>query len=161
MNRYETFVIFEADLPEEDRKTILDRIESIISKDSGSLLIFDEWGSRKLAYPIGKKNQGYYVRVDYCAPGKTVEAIEKILRQDHRIMRFMTVRLEADADPEALKAEMAEPEEKPVTAVQEEESAAVEEAAGEEVAETDSATAGVENETAAIGENESESAEKE
>lgn len=149
MNRYETFIIFEADLPEEDRKTVLDRVEALISADSGTLLVFDEWGSRKLAYPIQKKNQGYYVRTDYCATGNAVEAIERILSQDHRILRFMTIRLEEDADGDALKAEMTKPEEKPA-AIEPEENIAETET---EAAETE--TPAAEEETSSTGEPES------
>lgn len=119
MNRYETFIILETDLPEEERKAILDRSESIIVAAKGVILVFDEWGSRKLAYPIQKKNLGYYVRMDYCGPGNVVEAIERIFRQDHRVLRFMTVLLETDADHEALLAEMTKTEED-VTPEQEE-----------------------------------------
>jgi small subunit ribosomal protein S6 len=120
MNRYETFVILETDVSEEERKAILARVESLISADNGVLLIFDEWGSRKLAYPIRKKNLGYYVRADYCSSGNVIEAIERILTQDPRVLRFMTVLLETDADHEALKAEMTKTEEEPAAPAQEE-----------------------------------------
>ncbi|MFO8113135.1 MAG: 30S ribosomal protein S6 [Desulfosalsimonadaceae bacterium] len=155
MNRYETFIIFEADLAEEERKAILERVESLISGDSGVLLIFDEWGSRKLAYPIRKKNQGYYVRADYCATGNAVASIERILSQDQRILRFMTVRLEADADAEALKAEMAAPEE--TTAAVE----PAEDASGTDSEPAEIETAVSEDETPSTVETESESVDKE
>lgn len=155
MNRYETFIIFEADLAEEERKVILERVESLISGDNGVLLVFDEWGSRKLAYPIRKKNQGYYVRADYCATGNAVLSIERILSQDQRILRFMTVRLEADADPEALKAEMAAPEEAPAAVAPEED------AAGTDTEPAEMETAAAEDETPSTVETESESVDKE
>ncbi len=151
MNRYETFIIFEADLAEGDRKAILERVESLISGDNGVLLIFDEWGSRKLAYPIRKKNQGYYVRTDYCATGNAVASIERILSQDQRILRFMTVRLEEGADPEALKAEMATPEETPAAVEPEEDVAET----VSEPAETE--TAAAEGEASSTDETETES----
>ncbi len=148
MNRYETFIIFEADLAEEDRKTILDRVGSLVSDSGGTTILFDEWGTRKLAYPIRKKNQGYYVRMDYCGRGKAVEAIERILRQDTRILRFMTVRMATDADPEALLAEMAPsaqesaPEEPAGESTEEAAKETAGEAAGEASGETAGDTAG-------------------
>lgn len=158
MNRYETFIIFEADLTEEDRKAILDRVESLVSGNGGTTILLDEWGTRKLAYPIRKKNQGYYVRMDYCGRGAAVEAIERILRQDTRIVRFMTVRLATNADPEALKAEMVSPAEEPapeVAAGQTTEKAANEaagevagEVAGEAAGEAEAPDAAAETETA-------------
>jgi len=118
MNRYETFAIFEADTASDERKAILERIESLITARNGVLLVFDKWGGRKLAYPIRKKTQGYYVRIDYCGEGELVAAMEQMLRHDQRVLRFMTIVLESDTDPEALKAAMAETEEatEPVTA---------------------------------------------
>lgn len=113
MHRYETITIFDGDTPEDERKSGLERIESIISKRNGTLLDFEDWGLRKLAYPIRKKNQGHYVRVDYCGDGTIVEAIEQMLRHDQRTLRFMTVRQQADVDPEALKAAQSEKQEEP------------------------------------------------
>ncbi len=164
MNRYETFIIIETDATEEDRKAILERVESLISGNNGELLVFDEWGTRKLAYPIRKKNQAYYVRADYCGTGKTIDAIERILRQDTRIMRYMTVRLETNPDLEALRAEMTRGEEKPVDSKASDES---EEALAADVetetaveAETETAVE-AESETAVEAESETDSAEKE
>lgn len=113
MNRYETFSIFDMEATSDERKVILERIEALISGRNGTLLVFDKWGGRKLAYPIGKKNQGYYVRIDYCGNGELVDAIEQMLRHDHRVLRFMTVLQASDIDPDALKAEMAEAEKAP------------------------------------------------
>ncbi len=148
MNRYETFIIFEADLAEEDRKMVLDRVGALVSDSGGTTILFDEWGTKKLAYPIRKKNQGYYVRMDYCGRGPAVEAIERILRQDTRVLRFMTVRMEADADPEALKAEMATSAQEPAS--EEPAGESTEEAAKEttEEAEAHASDAAAETETA-------------
>ena len=129
MNRYETFIIFEADIAEEDRKALLDRVESLVSDNGGTTILFDEWGTRKLAYPIRKKNQGCYVRMDYCGRGTAVEAVERILRQDTRILRFMTVRMATDADPEALKAELTSSAQEP--AAEEPAPASTEDGAGD------------------------------
>lgn len=108
MNRYENITIIDADVGEDDKKALLERIESQITKRNGTLLAFDDWGMRKLAYEIRKKKQGQYVRTDFCGTGETVDAIEQMLRHDQRVLRFMTVRLEENVDPEALQAGSAE-----------------------------------------------------
>ncbi len=115
MNRYETVTIFDADTAEDERKAILERVETLIAGQKGTLFEFDNWGGRKLAYPIRKKKQGFYVRIDYCGGGELVSAIERMLLHDLRVLRFMTVRLDIDVDPDALKAEMAQTEKEPVT----------------------------------------------
>lgn len=146
MNRYETFIIFESDLAEEERKAILDRAESRISGNNGTILAYDDWGSRKLAYPIRKKSQGYYVRVDYCDTGNAVGTVEQLLRQDSRILRFMTVRTQENVDPEALQAESTVPESEHVP---------------DENVEKEVESTAADGETAAAGEAETETVEKE
>ena len=104
MNRYENIVIIDADVGEDEKKGLTDRVEGLISKHDGELVAFDEWGMRKLAYEIKKKRQGQYLRIDFCGTGALVEAIERLLRHDQRILRFMTIQMAENADPEALKA---------------------------------------------------------
>ncbi|MCF8094350.1 MAG: 30S ribosomal protein S6 [Desulfobacteraceae bacterium] len=110
MNRYENITIIDADVGEDERNALLERIESQISRQNGTLIEFDDWGMKKLAYEIRKKRQGQYVRTDFCGNGEIVDAIERMLRHDQRVLRFMTVRLEQNVDPEALKARHVEEE---------------------------------------------------
>jgi small subunit ribosomal protein S6 len=107
MRRYETITIIDPDLSEEDRKPVMDRISELISQQDGYLAIFDEWGSKKLAYEIKKKSHGYYVRVDYCGTGALVDEIERFFRIDDRILKYMTVLLDEEADIESIKNEIA------------------------------------------------------
>ncbi|MFP4159968.1 MAG: 30S ribosomal protein S6 [Desulfobacterales bacterium] len=104
MNRYENITIIDADVGEDDKKALLERIESQISRKNGALIEFDDWGMRKLAYEIRKKKQGQYVRADFCGNGETVDGIERMLTHDQRVLRFMTVVLEQNVDPDDIKA---------------------------------------------------------
>lgn len=155
MNRYENITIIDADVGEDDKKALLERIESQISKRNGTLVAFDDWGMRKLAYEIRKKKQGQYVRTDFCGTGEIVDAIEQMLRHNQRVLRFMTVRLEENVDPEALQAgseeEAREQESEAETA--EPESAAAETEAP--AAETEAPAAETEESTPASQEEES------
>jgi small subunit ribosomal protein S6 len=63
----------------------------------------DDWGNRKLAYPIKKKMHGRYIRLDYCGIGALVDDLERFFRLDHRVLKFMTIQLDADVDPEAIQ----------------------------------------------------------
>jgi len=108
MNRYETFFIFDQDIPEDDRESISEKLKSLIPQQNGFLLLFDDWGSRKLAYEIQKKMHGHYIRLDYCGNGELVNALERFFRLDFRIIKFMTICVDKDADPEALKREITE-----------------------------------------------------
>lgn len=106
MRRYETIVIIDPDLSEEGRAPVLDRVIQLIPQFDGTLILVDEWGGKKLAYDIKKKSRGYYVRVDYCGNGALVSEIERNFRIDDRVLKFMTVLLDKDVDPEKIKADM-------------------------------------------------------
>jgi len=106
MRRYETIAIIDPDLSDEERAGVLERTTDLIPKEGGFLVMLDEWGSRKLAYEIKKKVRGYYVRIDYCGMGSLVDEMERFFRIDDRVLKFMTVLLEKDADIENIKEEM-------------------------------------------------------
>jgi len=105
MRRYETIFILDPDLSDEGRVPVFDRLNDLIPGQGGTLLEMDEWGSKKLAYEIKKKTRGYYVRADYCGSGLVVNEMERFFRIDDRVLKYMTVLLDEDADVESLKAE--------------------------------------------------------
>jgi small subunit ribosomal protein S6 len=106
MRRYETICIIDPDISEDQRTPLFDRIKDSIAKENGLLVLQDEWGMRKLAYEIKKKHRGYYVRLDYCGTGDLVNEIERFFRIDDRVIKYMTVLLDDQADPEKVKEEM-------------------------------------------------------
>ncbi|MDP7417572.1 MAG: 30S ribosomal protein S6 [Desulfobacterales bacterium] len=118
MNRYETFIISDPDISDEKRASLFERINQLISQENGFMVAFDEWGTKKLAYEIKKKIRGHYVRLDYCGTGTLVNEIERFSRIDDRILKYMTVLLEKEADIDRIKEEIAEAE--PVTDLVEE-----------------------------------------
>ena len=94
MNQYEMVVILRADVEEEDRKKVLDRLIDAID-ETGKVLDLDEWGNRKLAYPIDFKKDGYYVVLTYEAEPETVQEVERRARILDNILRYLTVKKEA------------------------------------------------------------------
>ncbi len=111
MKQYETIFITDPDLSEEDRDQLFKRTKDLISNQGGFLVKFDEWGARKLAYDIRKKNRGYYVRIDYCGDGPLVGEMERTFRIDDRVLKFMTILLERDVNLEEIKEALAAEEE--------------------------------------------------
>lgn len=107
MRRYETIFIADPDLTEEDQAALFDRVKDTVSQKSGRMIEFDEWGQRKLAYEIKKKIRGFYVRMDYCGMGGLVSELERIMRLDDRVMKYLTVLLDRDADPDNIIIEKA------------------------------------------------------
>ena len=107
MRRYETFVIIDPDLSQEQREPFIGRVEELITQIDGFLVKKDDWGERKLAYDIKKKGRGYYVRFDYCGLVPLVNEIERFFRIDDRALKYMTVLLNGDVDLEKVKEEKA------------------------------------------------------
>ncbi len=107
MRRYETIVIVDADVAENDRTSLFARIKEIIPQQQGILIKEDLWGTKKLAYEIKKKPRGYYARYDYCGMGPVVDELERFFRIDDRVLKYLTVLLDSDADAEKIQADMA------------------------------------------------------
>ena len=128
MRRYETFVIIDPDLSQEQREPLIGRVEDLITQMDGFLVKADDWGERKLAYDIKKKGRGYYVRFDYCGLAPLVNEIERFFRIDDGALKYMTVLLNGDVDLEKIKEEKAARESAAA------ESAAAESAAAESAA---------------------------
>ena len=138
MRRYETFVILDPDLSAEDREPVLKRVQDVIEQQNGYLAWLDDWGARKLAYEIKKKQRGHYVRFDFCGTAEIVDEIERFFRIDDRVLKFMTVLLDKIADIEKIKEEVAAaelkaavPEEQPEPSATETPEAPVEPSAAE------------------------------
>ncbi len=110
MRRYETIFISDPDISESDRKQIFAKTKELIDQRKGLLIKFDEWGLKKLAYDIKKKNRGCYVCMDYCADAFTVHEMERAFRIDDKVMKYMTILLKSNVDIDAVKEEIAQAE---------------------------------------------------
>jgi small subunit ribosomal protein S6 len=108
MKRYETIVIIDPDLSKEAETPIFERVEDLIPQYEGFLVETDDWGTKKLAYDIKKKNRGHYVRLDFCGDGALIQEMERFFRIDDNVLKFMTVLLDEDADLDVIKAGLAE-----------------------------------------------------
>ena len=112
MRRYETFLIVDSDLSQDQREQVIQRVEDLITQMDGFLVLKDDWGERKLAYNIKKRSRGYYVRFDYCGLSPLVNEIERFFRIDDRALKYMTVLLDKAVDLDKIKEEKAEAESK-------------------------------------------------
>ena len=80
MRRYETFVIIDPDISQDERDPLIEKVKELIGQMDGFLVFTDDWGEKKLAYEISKKERGYYVRFDYCGLAPLVNEIERFFR---------------------------------------------------------------------------------
>lgn len=91
MRKYEAMLIFLPSLEEEKRNQLQDRFKGIIEAD-GSISNVDEWGIRKLAYPIDDIKEGYYVLINFEGTPEVIKEIDRIARISDGIMRHMIVK---------------------------------------------------------------------
>ena len=97
MARYETVFIMTPVLSEELTKETASKFRSYL-EEKGAKIIFDEnWGLRKLAYPIQKKSTGFYHLFEYEADGSILAPLEVEFKRDERVIRFLTVKMEKHA----------------------------------------------------------------
>ena len=96
---YETVYVLKPDIEGISAK-IAEKVTRAIERQKGTLLGFDEWGKKKLAYDIQKTNRGVIVQVGYCGGGDLVNEVERELRLDDQVIRHFTIKLadEVDAD---------------------------------------------------------------
>jgi small subunit ribosomal protein S6 len=108
MNQYEIAVLYHPDL-EIDLEKATSRVEKIFTDNGGSVTNVDNWGKRKLAYPIKKNEHAVYVFYTVELPAQSVRKVESVLNITDEVIRFLLTRpdLKAIAKAEALKAEKA------------------------------------------------------
>ncbi|MGO8942633.1 MAG: 30S ribosomal protein S6 [Syntrophobacteraceae bacterium] len=100
MRKYETFFIIDPDLSDETTAALDNKVQSVIASNGGEVLTYVPWGKRKLAYAIRKRTRGLYVLMEYSGGPQLVAELERNLRIDERILKFITVMLEERFDPE-------------------------------------------------------------
>jgi len=117
---YETIYIVKPDLADEENKALTTKINEVVAKMNGDVRKLEDWGIRKLAYPIDKITRGRYMYLRSDGDSALIAELERRLRLDDRVIRYQTVKLE--------KETLATAPAKPVEA---EETAPAEEAAPE------------------------------
>lgn len=105
MKKYETVFISDPDMSDQAREELFERVRSIIDRENGIILNFDEWGLKKLSYEIKKKLRGYYVCLTYGGTGELVTELERNFRLSDLIMKFMTILITEHVTEESLKQE--------------------------------------------------------
>ena len=93
MNCYEHTFIIKQDLSSSQAKTVINKYEDIIKKNSGKVLKTEEWGLRNFSYIIKNNKRGYYFHIKFNGTGKTIEELEKAENIDEMLIRYLTVRI--------------------------------------------------------------------
>ena len=110
MNHYETIYIVNPTLDDDSLKEAIDKFSDLIKKLKGTIVKINEWGKRKLAYDVKRFDKGYYVVLDFCALPKMLTELERNLKLDDRILKYITVKIDENVDPKDLVSKEKETE---------------------------------------------------
>jgi len=97
LNQYETVFIATPVLSENQMKEAVQKFKKVITENDGEIVHEENWGLKKLAYPIQKKSTGFYYLIEFRGTGDLIEKLEVQYRRDERIIRFLTFRMEKHA----------------------------------------------------------------
>ena len=92
MNSYELLYILNNELSDEGKEAVIEKLNAVVTANGGTVDNVDKWGTRRLAYPINYKNEGYYVLVNFTAPATLPDELERVMRITDAVVRFMIVK---------------------------------------------------------------------
>ena len=92
MNSYELLYILNNELADEAKESVIEKLNAVVTANGGTVDGVDKWGTRRLAYPINYKNEGYYVLVNFTAPATLPDELERVMRITDAVIRFMIVK---------------------------------------------------------------------
>ena len=92
MNSYELLYILNNELADEAKEQVIEKLNAVVTGNGGTVDNVDKWGTRRLAYPINYKNEGYYVLVNFTAPATLPDELERVMRITDAVVRFMIVK---------------------------------------------------------------------
>ena len=94
MNQYEVMYVIDTALEEGARSELINRFSNIVVNNGGKVDRVDEWGKRRLAYPINYKTEGYYVLMYMTAPADLPRELERNLQISESVLRYLVIRFE-------------------------------------------------------------------
>ncbi|MBM3420228.1 MAG: 30S ribosomal protein S6 [Bacteroidetes bacterium] len=94
MNQYETVFIATPVLSEIQMKEAVQKFKKVITDSEGMIVHEENWGLKKLAYPIQKKSTGFFYLIEFKGSGELIEKLELQYRRDERIIRFLTFKMD-------------------------------------------------------------------
>ena len=94
MNHYETVFIITPVLSDAQMKETVDKFRDFLVEQGAKIVHEENWGLKKLAYPIQHKSTGFYHLIEFAAEGAVVEKLEIQFRRDERIIRFLTMKMD-------------------------------------------------------------------
>ena len=92
MEKYEVMFIVKNTIEDDSVKAVADSLQGIITKGKGKIIEFKEMGKRKLAYPIKKQNEGYYVLINFSSNPDFIDELERVYNITDEIIKHIIVK---------------------------------------------------------------------
>ena len=103
MNQYETVFILTPVLSDAQMKEAVEKFTGILKEQGAEIVNEENWGLKKLAYPIQKKSTGFYQLIEFKAEPQVIKKLEINFRRDERVIRFLTFKMDKYAAEYAAK----------------------------------------------------------
>ena len=103
MNQYETVFILTPVLSDVQVKEAVEKFKGLLAAEGAEIINEENWGMKKLAYPIEKKSTGFYQLLEFKAEPTVIDKLELNFRRDERVIRYITVKLDKYAAEYAAK----------------------------------------------------------
>ncbi len=100
---YETVFVLDSQLEDSVLDKRVEEVLNFLSQHAERVIKVERWGNRRLAYEIKKRQQGYYVLVQYESPGTMIAELERMFRLDEAVLRYLTMRSEEEVEEEEKK----------------------------------------------------------
>ncbi len=104
MRRYEAVIIIEPDVADDEVKALSEKFGDLIKSHDGEVIKIEDWGIKKLAYLVRKRDKGRYILFDFVSGPTLISEIERQFKISENIMKYLTVKLDEDVDLEAFKS---------------------------------------------------------
>ncbi len=119
MRKYETIFILQPELSEDDIKVVTAKAQDVISSYNGECFRMDDWGIRKLAYPIKKSARGRYYYLRFDGDSALIAELERRLRLDEKVLRYQSINITDLPERSVPEKKVATPEVETVEVVEE------------------------------------------
>ena len=94
MNQYETVFILTPVLSDDQMKEAVSKFKGVLTNAGAEIINEENWGLKKLAYPIQKKSTGFFELIEFKAAPETIKTLEIAYRRDEKVLRYLTVKME-------------------------------------------------------------------
>lgn len=94
MKKYELLFLIDSSIENQEIEEVVAKFNDLIKANGGNVVEVNNWGKRKTAYEVNKKWEGFYFLINFEAPPELIKELERVLRIDERVMKFLVVKVD-------------------------------------------------------------------